>query len=81
MTFNFDNWLTLIRRHITKLDTAMKAAIEPGLKFGVTLRHLADGANPNAIAAHYRLGRSTTSQIIYETVKVLWTVLCCTLCT
>ena len=72
---NFDYILEAIRPLITKLDTNMRKAIEPGLKLAVTLHHLAEGASHASIASHYRLGRSTVSQIIDETCVALWTVL------
>ncbi|XP_067948744.1 uncharacterized protein [Watersipora subatra] len=72
---NFDHLLLLMKPQITKKDTVMRLAIEPKLKLAVTLHHLAEGASHTSIAAHYRLGRSTTSQIKYETVKALWNVL------
>ncbi|XP_067941056.1 uncharacterized protein [Watersipora subatra] len=72
---NFDHLLSLIKPQISKADTVMRLAIEPELKLAVTLHHLAEGASHTSIAAHYRLGRLTTSQIIYDTVKALWNVL------
>ena len=56
-------------------DTHLRKAIAPGLKLAITLHHLAEGASHASISAHYRLGRSTTSQIIYNTVDALWKVL------
>lgn len=53
----------------------MRRAIEPGLKLAVTLHHLAEGASHSTIALHYRLGRSTVSNIIYETCDAIWKVL------
>ena len=72
---NFDIILGLVELHLRRQDTVMRPAIEPGLKIAVTLHHLAEGASHVAIAAHYRLGRSTVSRIIYETCEALWTVL------
>ncbi|KAF6017299.1 hypothetical protein EB796_024366 [Bugula neritina] len=53
----------------------MWKALEPGLKLASTLHHLAEGASHAAIAAHYRLGRSTTSKAIYDTLNALGVVL------
>ena len=72
---SFDYLLSLIQPLITKTDTTMRKAIEPGLKLAVTLHHLSEGASHASIAAHYRLGRSTTSQVIYDTVDALWKTL------
>lgn len=72
---SFDHLLELISPSLTKQDTQMRDAIEPGLKLAVTLHHLAEGASHKAIAAHYRLGRSTVSEIIYDTCRALYTIL------
>ena len=74
MVENFDIILGLVEPHLRRQDTVMRLAIEPALKLAVTLHHLAEGASHVAIAAHYRLGRSTVSIIIYETWEALWTV-------
>ncbi|KAF6017537.1 hypothetical protein EB796_024142 [Bugula neritina] len=52
----------------------MRKALKPGLKLALTLHHLAEGGSHAAIAAHYRLGRSTT-EAIYDTLNALWIVL------
>ncbi|XP_067944974.1 uncharacterized protein [Watersipora subatra] len=72
---NFDYILEAIKPLITKQDTVMRKSIEPGLKLAATLHHLAEGSSHAAISAHYRLGRSTVSQIIDDTCVALWTVL------
>lgn len=72
---HFDHLLRLVAPHITKQDTFMRRAIHPGIKVAVTLHHLAEGASHNSIAMHYRLGRSTVSEIIYDTAKAIYDVL------
>lgn len=72
---HYDHIYGLVRHALVKTDTVMREAIEPGLKFAVTLHHLAEGASHASIAAHYRLGRSTVSGIIYDTCDALWEVL------
>ena len=72
---NFDRILSLVSPMITRRDTRLRKAVEPGLKLAVTLHHLAEGASHSSIALHYRLGRSTTSNIIYETCDAVWKVL------
>ena len=72
---SFKHILGLVRPHITKQDTQLRKAIEPGIKLAVTLHHLAEGASHNSIAQHFRLGRSTVSKIIEDTCGALWTVL------
>ena len=53
----------------------MRRAVDLKLKLAVTLHHLAEGASHSSIALHYRLGRRTVSEMIYETCKALWNVL------
>ena len=61
---SFDHLLSLVAPSITKQDTRLRDFIEPRLeKLAVTLHHLAEGASHKSIAAHYRLGRSTVSEI------------------
>ena len=72
---SFDHLLSLVAPSITKQDTRLRDSIEPGLKLAVTLHHLAEGASHKSIAAHYRLGRSTVSEIIYDTCQALYEVL------
>jgi hypothetical protein len=72
---NFDRILALIRPHIVRQDTMMRKAVEPGLRLAITLHHLAEGASHSSISLHYRLGRSTVSNIIYDTCDAIWEVL------
>ena len=61
---NFDRILSSASPMITRRDTRLRKAVEPGLKLAVTLHHLAEGVSHSSIALHYRLGRLTTSNII-----------------
>jgi hypothetical protein len=72
---SFDHILCLITPFLTKQDTPMREAIKPGLKLAVTLHHLAEGSSHSNISAHYRLGRSTVSAIIYDTCNALYKAL------
>lgn len=72
---SFDHLLTLVSPYITKQDTNMREAIPPGLKLVVTLHHLASGNSHIDIAHHYRLGRSTVGEIIYDVSEAIWKVL------
>ena len=69
---SFDFILNKITPLIEKQDTNMRKSLEPGLKLAVTLHHLAEGASHRTIADHYRLGRSTVSEIIYATCNAIW---------
>ena len=53
----------------------MCEAIKPELKLTATIHHLAEGSSHGAFAAHYRLGRSTVSQVSLDTFKALTEVL------
>ena len=53
----------------------MRDAIPAGLKLAVTLHHLAEGSSHSCIAQHYRLGRSTVSDIIYDTCEAIYSAL------
>jgi len=71
----FDYLLRLVAPILTKQDTNMRQAIEPTLKLAITLHHLAEGSSHKSIANHYRLGRSTVSNIIYATCDALYEAL------
>lgn len=72
---SFDHILTLIRPHITKQDTVMRKAIEPGLKLAVTLHHLATHADAGTIHKHWRIGKSTAIEAIQEVCRAIWSVM------
>ncbi|KAF6034082.1 hypothetical protein EB796_007607 [Bugula neritina] len=71
----FDYLLRLVAPILTQQDTNMRQAIEPTLKLAITLHHLAEGNSHKSIANHYRLGRSTVSNIIYATCDALYEAL------
>lgn len=72
---NFDYILTMIRPYIQRRDTHMRKAIPAGLKLAITLHYLAEGSSFISIAIHYRIGRKTAADAIYETCNAIWTVL------
>lgn len=71
---NFNYLLEKLRPLLTKQDTVMRKAIVPEVKLAITLHHLAEGTSFRNISAHYRLGRRTVSNIIYETCAAIWEV-------
>ena len=72
---SFDQLLVLVGPAIIKQVIVFREAIKPGLKLAVTLHRLAEGASHSCIAAHYRLGRSTISETIYDTCEGLYRIL------
>eukprot|EP00745_Piridium_sociabile_P015087 TRINITY_DN22260_c0_g2_i4.p1 TRINITY_DN22260_c0_g2~~TRINITY_DN22260_c0_g2_i4.p1 ORF type:complete len:460 (-),score=109.82 TRINITY_DN22260_c0_g2_i4:119-1498(-) len=56
--------LDRIRPVISKNDTNMRSAIEPGLKLAVTLRYLATGDSFRSLAYAFRVGVSTISTFL-----------------
>ena len=77
MPANFEHFLRLIKpyMYISKKGTRMRKAVDLWLKLAITLHHLAEGVSHTSIAAHYRLGKATTSIAIDDTVAALWRVL------
>jgi len=71
----FNYLLRLVAPILTKQDTNMHQAIEPTLKLAITLHHLAEGNSYKSIANHYRLRKSTISNIICATCHVLYEAL------
>ena len=71
----YGHLLQLVTPQLTKQDTTMREAIKPDLKLAVTIHHLAEGASHGSIATHYRLGKSTVSEIIYDTCQAIIDVL------
>jgi len=72
---NFNYLLTLVAKELTKIDTFWRPAIKPDIKLAITLHHLAEGASLTSIAFHYRLGKSTVCQIVYDACKALYKAL------
>lgn len=72
---SFDCLLELIKPRIVKQNTQLRKSIEPELKLAITIHHLAEGSTYQTIAHHYRLGKSTVSNIIYETCKAICDIL------
>ena len=57
---------------IEKQDTHLRKAIPSDMRLAVTIHHLAEGASFSAIKYHWRIGKSTARQIIYETCDAIW---------
>ena len=68
----FNEILDMVGPSITKQDTFFRKAISPDQRLGVTLYYLATGDSFPTIALLFRLGRSTTRAIIFETCHAIW---------
>ncbi|XP_050293622.1 uncharacterized protein LOC126734133 [Anthonomus grandis grandis] len=60
---------------VTKFTNFVKQPIEPEEKLVITLRYLATGSSFKSLSFSFRVGASTVSRIVKETVNVLWNVL------
>ena len=50
----------------------MRQAIPAAMRLAVTLHYLAEGCSLSSIRYHWRLGKSTASQIVYSTCEAIW---------
>jgi hypothetical protein len=69
----FDEVLACVSPVITK--NSYREPICAGARLAITLRHLAGGDSIPSLAFSYRIGKSTTCNIINETCEALWLVL------
>ena len=60
---------------IERQDTHLRKAIPADMRLAITLHHLAEGASFSSIKYHWRLGKSTTREIVYDTCEAIWTEL------
>lgn len=63
--------LDSIRTRITRQDTNMRMAIEPGLKLAVTLRYLATGDSYRSLSYAFRVGISTICRFLVEVCQAI----------
>ncbi|XP_071581623.1 uncharacterized protein [Temnothorax nylanderi] len=68
----FDFVLAKVGPKITKMETNWRRPIPAASRLAMTLRYLATGDGYQTIALSYRIGRSTTGQIIKETCDAIW---------
>ena len=71
----FDHLLGLVLPILSKKSTNFREAISAGERLSLTLRYLASGESQQSLSFGYRIGKSTTSQIISETCKAIYEVL------
>lgn len=69
--------LSLVRPLIIKKNTNFRKAISPELKLALTLtlRYLSTGMSMAALHYEFRVGHSTVSQILSDTLKAIYKVL------
>ncbi|XP_034246598.1 protein ANTAGONIST OF LIKE HETEROCHROMATIN PROTEIN 1-like [Thrips palmi] len=72
---NFEFLLEKVSPLIVKQDTHLRKSISAAERLSVTLRHLATGETQESLSLNYRLGQSTISGIIKETVRAISEVL------
>ena len=71
----FEHLLSLVGPRITKTNTRMREAISAAERLTLTLRYLASGDDQQSLSFSYRIGRTTVSHIIKETLHAIWLAL------
>ena len=71
----FGHLLSLVGPRITKTNTRMREAISAAERLTLTLRYLASGDDKQNLSFSYRIGRTTVSHIIKETLYAIWLAL------
>ena len=67
----FDELLQRVSPRISKNDTRMRKALEPGLKLAVTLRYLASGDKYSSLQYDFRVSRTTITKFIPEVCNAI----------
>ena len=68
----FDHLLSIVGPHITREDTNFRKSIAANERLAITLRFLASLESQQSLSYSYRVGRSTISNIVRETCKVIY---------
>ena len=71
----FEHLLSLVGPLVTKVNTKMRQAISAAERLTLTLRYLASGDDQQSISFSYRIGKTTVSHIIQETLNAIWKAL------
>ena len=71
----FEHLLSLVGPLVTKTNTRMREAISAAERLTLTLRYLASGDDQQSLSFLYRIGRTTVSHIIQETLTAIWLAL------
>ena len=67
----FQELVSRVRLRIEKQNSFMRKALEPGLRFAVTLRSLATGDSYTSLQCGFGAVRSTISLIVPETCEAI----------
>ena len=68
----FDHLLSIVGPHITRENTNFRKSIAANERLAVALRFLASMESQQSLSYSYRVGRSTISNIVRETCKVIY---------
>jgi hypothetical protein len=68
----FDFLLELVKPSIQKNDTNMRASISSKDRLIITLRFLSTGESFRSLHYQFRVGVSTISNIVFETVSAIY---------
>ena len=71
----FQHLLNMVGPLIEKQPCRSRIPIAPAERLMVTLRYLATGEKQQALSFYYRIGRSTISNILRETLQAIWIAL------
>ena len=67
----FDHLISIVGPHIRREDTNSRKSIAANERLAITLRFLACMESQQSLSYSYRVGRSTISNIVRETCKVI----------
>lgn len=70
-----EHLFSLVGPLITKVNTKMRQASSVAERLTLTLRYLASGDDQQSISFSYRIGKTTVSHIIQETLNAIWKAL------
>ncbi|CAH1979246.1 unnamed protein product [Acanthoscelides obtectus] len=68
----YDFLLSKVNRRFTKIMTNYRSPISAEERLVVTLRYLATGSSFRSLAFAFRMGKSTVSNIVFETCQIIW---------
>ena len=71
----FDHLHLLVQPHIRKQDANFRKSVSSKERLIITLRYLATGCSQQSLSYSFRVGRSTVSAIIKETLDAIYKVL------